>query len=449
MDYVPNTDADRATMLDAIGVQSIDDLFVDIPSHLRHPALNLPPGLPEMGLRRLMNDLAQRNTSLNGVACFLGAGAYNHFIPSVVHHITGRSEFYTAYTPYQPEVSQGTLQTIFEYQSAVCELTGMDISNSSMYDGASATAEAAILAQGVTGRRKIVVSPTINPDYLAVLKTYTAELGSTIVSEWGTEHCFQTGQTDTVEAEKVLGDDVACLVVQHPNFFGLLEPIERLADIAHRASALLVVVVDPISLGLLKPPGAYDADVAVGEGQSLGNAINFGGPYLGIFAAKEKYVRHMPGRIVGQTTDAEGRRGFVLTLQAREQHIRREKATSNICTNEALNALAALVYLSAMGKQGLRRVAELCVQKSHYAAEQIAKLPGYAIAFSGPFFKEFVVRCPRPVSEINAHLFRRNILGGYDLARIDDRLDGYMLVCVTEMNTKDEIDRLVEALGEL
>lgn len=449
MNYVPNTDADRAAMLEKIGVPSIEDLFHDIPRHLRRPTLNLPSGLSEVELRRLLGDLAGRNSSPNSMACFLGAGAYNHFVPAVVHHITGRSEFYTSYTPYQPEVSQGTLQTIFEYQTAICELTGMDVSNASMYDGATAAAEAAILAQSVTRRRKIVVSPTVNPDYLAVLKTYTAELGSTILYEWGMEGRLRTGRTEVAEAERVLDEDAACLAVQHPNFFGIIEPVERLADAAHKVGALFVVVVDPISLGLLKPPGSYDADVAVGEGQPLGNPISFGGPYLGIFTAKEKYVRQMPGRIVGQTTDGFGRRGFVLTLQAREQHIRREKATSNICTNEALNALAALVYLAALGSQGLRRVAELCVQKSHYAAKRIAGLPGYTALWNQPFFKEFVVRCPRPAAEINARLLERNIIGGYDLASVDARLADCMLLCVTEMNTKEEIDRLVEVLGTL
>ncbi|MBI2952769.1 MAG: aminomethyl-transferring glycine dehydrogenase subunit GcvPA [Chloroflexi bacterium] len=449
MRYIPNTDADRAAMLEAIGTSSIDKLFADIPAHLRRPSLNLPPALSEMQLKRLMAELAARNTTTASAACFLGAGAYHHFVPSVVHHITGRSEFYTSYTPYQAEASQGTLQTIFEYQTAICQLTGMDVANASMYDGATAAAEAAILAQGVTRRRKVVVSPAIQPDYLAVLKTYTAELGSDIATNWCLDDCLREGQTDPVAAEAVLDQDTACLLVQHPNFFGALEPMDRLAAAAHRVGALLVAIVDPISLGLLKPPGAYDADVAVAEGQPLGNSLAFGGPYLGIFASKESLVRHMPGRIVGQTTDGFGRRGFVLTLQAREQHIRREKATSNICTNEALNALAALVYLSAMGKQGLHRVAELCVQKSHHAAERIAALPGYSLAFAAPFFKEFVVRCPRSAADVNAHLLKHNIVGGYDLAAIDARLADCMLLCVTEMNTREEIDCLVEALKSL
>jgi glycine dehydrogenase subunit 1 len=448
MNYVSNTDADRAAMLQAIGVTSTEDLFVDLPRHLRQPKLSLPAGLSEVELNRLLPSLARRNANLAEYACFLGAGAYSHFIPSVVGHVVGRSEFATSYTPYQPELSQGTLQTIFEFQSAICELTGMDVSNASMYDGATSVAEAAILAQNATRRHKVVVSPGLNPDYLAVLNTYTAELDTTVEADWGRDYFLRRGKIDITLAADALTES-ACLIVQQPNFFGVLEPVAQLADAAHSAGALLIVVVDPISLGLFQPPGAYGADVAVGEGQSLGNAISFGGPYVGFFATSEKYLRQMPGRIVGQTTDHEGRRGFVLTLQAREQHIRREKATSNICTNEALNALAALAYLSALGPHGLRKAAELCVQKSHYAAERINSLKGYELVYTEPFFKEFVIRCPRPAAEVNNHLLQRKIIGGYDLARIDASLTNHMLLCVTEMNTKEEIDLLVSSLSPL
>ncbi len=446
MNYVPNTDADRAAMLEVVGAASIDELFEDIPRDLHHPSLNLPQELSELALKRTMSSLAGLNASADRFSVFLGAGAYNHFVPAVVHHVTGRSEFYTAYTPYQAEASQGTLQTIFEYQTAVCQLTGMDVANASMYDGATAVAEAAIMAQHATQRHKIVVSPTVHPDYVSVIETYTSELGSIVVSSWS-ENWARTGKTDLSEVQALVDDSAACLVVQHPNFFGCLEDVELLADAVHKAGALLIVIVDPISLGMLRAPGSYGADVAVGEGQSLGNPMSFGGPYLGLFATEEKLLRLMPGRIVGQAADREGRRGFVLTLQAREQHIRREKATSNICTNEALDALAALVYLSAMGPRGLRQVAETCVRKAHYAADRIADVPGYELAFPSPFFKEFVIRCPRPPAEINAQLLKQRIIGGYDLSGAFPALADHMLLCVTEMNTRDEIDRLVDILA--
>lgn len=446
MNYVPNTDDDRTTMLGRIGAKSTEELFHDLPAHLRHPELDLPAPLSELGLTRLMTELAQTNTGTHQHACFLGAGAYNHFIPSIVHHITGRAEFYTSYTPYQAELSQGTLQSIFEFQTLVCQLTGMDVSNSSMYDGASAAAEAVILAHHATKRPRVLVAPSIHPDYLAVIKTYTCELGLSVDAGWDSGACIDSGRVDPSSIAQAIDANTACVVVQHPNFFGCLEDVESLAQLAHGAGALLVVVVDPISLGILKPPGAYPADVAVAEGQSLGNPLSFGGPYLGLFAAKQQFLRLMPGRIAGQAFDAQGRRGFVLTLQAREQHIRREKATSNICTNEALNALAATVYLSAMGKRGLRRVAEICAQKSHYAAEAIDALKGFELAYSHPFFKEFVVRCPRPAPEVNRFLLEKGIIGGYDLGKIQPKLGDCMLLCVTEMNTRGEIDRLAQTL---
>ncbi|MHB1416045.1 MAG: aminomethyl-transferring glycine dehydrogenase subunit GcvPA, partial [Chloroflexota bacterium] len=375
---------------------------------------------------------------------FLGAGAYNHFIPAVVGRMVGRSEFYTSYTPYQPEISQGTLQSIFEFQTLICELTQMDVSNASLYDGASATAEALVLAVSVTRRRKLVLGDTVHPEYRTVLRTYTRELGLEIV-EGGRR---DGGRLDPAWVRAAVDENTACVIAQQPNFLGCLEDMEALARAAHEVGALFVAVYDPISLGLLRPPGAYGADVAVAEGQPLGIPISFGGPSLGLFSCAEKYLRQMPGRLVGETVDDQGRRGYVLTLQAREQHIRREKATSNICTNQALMALAATVYLSYMGPQGLRRVAELCLQKAHYAAERLGTLAGYSLAFADPFFKEFALRCPRPPALVNAGLARRGIVGGYELGRDYPELADCLLFCVTEMNPREDIDRLVAALAE-
>lgn len=445
MSYIPHTDSDRAAMLAEIGVESIGDLFLDVPESVRYPELKLPPPLSEMEILRELKAMSEENADLDHYACFLGAGAYNHFVPSVVGHVIGRSEFYTAYTPYQPEISQGTLQAIFEYQSMVCALTGMDVANASHYDGATSLAEAAIMAVNVARgkRRKIIVSPTVHPEYRATLRTYTPGPDLTISN---LQYPISNTQLD---------DDTACLIIQNPDFFGQLlsadseNGLSGLADAVHKSGALLVVVVDPISLGLFTPPGEYGADIVVGEGQSLGNPLNFGGPYLGIFACREEYMRKMSGRLVGETVDTEGRRGFVLTLSAREQHIRRERATSNICTNEALCALAAGAYLAAMGKSGLRKVAQLCYHKAHYAAKQIAAIPGFDLVVDKPFFKEFVVRCPRPPAEINEALLERGIIGGYDLGRDYPQLENHMLLCVTEMNTRAEIDSLVKALEEV
>ncbi len=450
MSYVPHTDSDRAAMLAEIGAETIGDLFQDVPESVRYPDLKLPAPLSEMEVLGELRAMSEENADLDHHACFLGAGAYNHFVPSVVGHVIGRSEFYTAYTPYQPEISQGTLQAIFEYQSMVCDLTGMDAANASHYDGATSLAEAALMAvNAFRGRRtKIIVSPTVHPEYRATLRTYTPGPDLTVIGD------LEVGswRLEVGDLEALLDDDTACLIIQNPDFFGQLLPaseLEQLAEAVHEAGALLVVAVDPISLGLFTPPGEYGADIVVGEGQPLGNPLNFGGPYLGMFACREKTMRKLPGRLVGETVDTEGRRGFVLTLAAREQHIRRERATSNICTNQALCALAAGAYLAAMGKSGMRKVAELCYHKAHYAAQQIAALPGFDLVSDRPFFKEFVVRCPKPPSEINEALLERGIIGGYDLGRDYARLENHMLLCVTEMNTRGEIDRLVKALQEV
>jgi glycine cleavage system P protein (glycine dehydrogenase) subunit 1 len=440
--FIPNTDADRAAMLTTIGVATVDDLFRDVPASAKLSKINLPSALSEMELMNELNSMAGRNANLDDNACFLGAGAYNHFIPATVPHLIFRSEFYTAYTPYQAEISQGTLQTIFEYQSLICNLTGMDAANASHYDGATATAEAAILAvNAVQGRDKIIVSPTLHPEYRATMRTYLEGQEIRVVGDEDLR-----ASLDQV-LQKHLDDRTAGVIVQNPDFLGEERDLKAIADRVHMAGALFIVNAYPISLGIFKPPSDYGADVVVGEGQSLGNAIAFGGPYLGIFATKEKYIRRMAGRLVGQTIDTNGRRGFVLTLQAREQHIRREKATSNICTNQALNALAACVYLSTLGKTGLRQVAELCFHKAHYAAKKIDALPGYRV-LSKEFFNEFIVQCPQPVTKINAWLQSHKIIGGYDLSRDYPHLQNAMLVAVTEMNTREQIDGLTKALSE-
>jgi len=428
--YIPNTDDDRRAMLGAIGVASIDELFADIPTEFRIDGLGLPPALAELDLTREMTAEASRNiVAGNGVATFLGAGAYRHYIPSTVSHIVGRSEFYTAYTPYQPEISQGTLQTMFELQSMICELTGMDVANAGMYDGATALAEACLMACRVTGRNRIAVHSSVNPAYLAVVRTYAhgPDLAVDIVDD-----------TEVTEEH-------ACLAVQHPAFLGSLIDVWTLGDAARDAGALYVAAVDPNSLGLLTPPGEYGADIAVAEGQSLGWPVNFGGPYLGLFACREQYIRQLPGRIVGRTNDLEGRTGYVLTLQTREQHIRRERATSNICTSQQLVGLAATVYLATVGKHGLRQIAEACYHKAHYAVQLLDELDGYSVDLNQTFFKEFVLRCPGPPADISRGLLKRGIIGGLD---VSGQVENGMLLCVTEVNTREEIERLRDALME-
>jgi glycine dehydrogenase subunit 1 len=443
--YIPITDADRAAMLQRIGVHSLQDLFADVPQDALHPQINLPSALSEMDLMRTLRGMAEQNANAGEYAYFIGAGAYNHFIPATVPHLIFRAEFFTAYTPYQPEISQGTLQTIFEYQSMICDLTGMDAANASHYDGATAAAEAAVMAiNSVKNGNKIIVSPTLHPHYRETMRTYLQGQNIPIVGDADVSLSL-----DAV-LDKHLDQETAGVLVANPDFLGNVRDLKAIADRVHAAGALLIVSAYPIALGIYQPPGAYGADIVIGEGQSLGNALGFGGPYLGIFACKEKYLRRMAGRLVGQTTDTKGRRGFVLTLQTREQHIRREKATSNICTNEALNALAACVYLATLGKQGLRRVAELCYHKAHYLAKAIRESRelqelGYRVV-NDEFFNEFVVECPKPVAAINRALYQQKIIGGYDLSNAYPHLKNAMLLAVTEMNTREQIDAFVSAL---
>ncbi len=438
MSYIPNTDADRAEMLSAIGVGSLDDLFAPIPKHLQYSQeLNIPSRMDQITLAKHLNKLAAKNVHAEAYPCFLGAGIYDHYVPPAVAAITGRSEFYTSYTPYQPEVSQGMLQSIFEFQTLLCQLLAMDVANASMYDGATALAEAAIMAAELTGRTRVTVLHSVHPAYRQVLETYLRHVGIAIDVVTDAESLEATGQT-------------AAVIVQHPNFFGTLEDMERLGQESHAKGALLIACVDPISLGLLTPPGEYDADIVVGEGQSLGCPMGYGGPLLGFFACKTKFMRRLPGRIVGQTTDGDGKRAFVMTLRTREQDIRRERATSNICTNVALFALAATVYMATLGRKGLAQTAELCLQKSHYAAAEIAKLPGYTLAFpEKPFFKEFVIQTPIDPSVIREKLLEMGMIGGLPLGGMYPQMENAMLVCVTEQRTKEEIDALVTALGSM
>lgn len=444
MNFVPNTDSQRERLLARIGVKSVEDLFEDIPKEIRlKRSLDIRGGMSEQELVKHVQGLANINKTVEEYSSYLGAGAYEHFIPSFVDQLLLRSEFYTAYTPYQPEISQGTLQAIYEYQTLVCELTGMDAANASMYDGASALAEAALMTCDATRRDKVLVLQTVHPEYRDVLNTYLPPRGVKLV-----EIPYQDGGADLSALEAALQEDVAGVVIQNPNFFGSVEKAEEIARLAHAKGALLVMAVNPVSLGLLKSPGECRADIVVGEGQPFGNPLNFGGPYLGFLATQDKFVRRMPGRIVGVAKDKNGKKGYVLTLQAREQHIRREKATSNICSNEALCALAFTMHLSALGKTGIVELAYLNLQNAHYAAREIEKIPGMSLAFSGPFFHEFVVETKAEPGKINAWLLENKIIGGLDLARFYPELDHHLLFCVTETKCKKDIDRLVARLGE-
>ena len=445
--YVPNTGQNVAVMLADIGVSSIDDLFSVIPPEFRlTEPLSLPKALSEPELSAELNRVAAKCAHSMQYTSYLGGGLYEHFVPSVVRHMLTRGEFYTAYTPYQAEVSQGTLQAIFEYQTMICELTEMDVANASLYDAGTAVAEAAVMSCGATRRNKVVVSRAINPRYRQVLRTYAHPRGIEIVT---VDYDTQSGATPPESVPKDLLDDAACLIVQSPNYFGIVEDMAALSEATHRSRALFVAVVNPISLGILAPPGSYGADIALGEGQPLGNPISFGGPLLGFFATTSKLMRKMPGRLVGQTHDDQGRRGYVLTLQAREQHIRRESATSNICSNEALCALAATIYLSLMGPSGLRKVAELCTWNAHYLHDKIAKIPEYEFPFDGPFFNEFAVRGRRPPAERNRRLLERGIIGGKMTEADSPELTGCPLWPATKPGPRQELDTLIRELEVL
>jgi glycine dehydrogenase subunit 1 len=434
-------------MLHTVGVKSLDDLFQDVPSAQRFPDLDLPPALTEMEVVSELSDLAEANETVRELVCFLGAGAYYHYIPAAVDQILRRSEFYTAYTPYQPEISQGTLRAIFDYQSLITALTGMDVSNASHYDGATAAAEAVSMAFAhFRGKRcKVLLSPALNPQSRQVIRTYHDGTEVQIVGDEINGN-LKDGFVSLLDQ---IDGQTALVMVQYPDFFGRIYDFTALAEAVHKAGALLAISVNPLSLGILTPPGEFGADIVTGEGQSLGIPLSYGGPYLGIFATRQEYVRKMAGRLVGETIDNRGQRAYVLTLTAREQHIRREKATSNICSNQGVMALAATVYMSLLGKNGLRQVAELCYQKAHYAAQRLAQIPGFSLWTDTPFFHEFVLQCPKPVSELNEELLDYGILGGYDLSQDYPELQNCMLVAVTEMISREDIDLLVETLTEV
>jgi glycine dehydrogenase subunit 1 len=445
--YLPMTEQDRKDMLAAVGVASVDELFADIPASVRFQGeLNISEALNEQAMLRHMRTLSGRNADFDRYASFLGAGMYDHHLPVVVNHVISRSEFYTAYTPYQPEISQGELQAIFEFQSYICELTGMAVANASMYDGATALAEAGALAHGATKRRQIVVSRAVHPEARAILRTSARGLNLDVI-----EVGYADGVTNVEELKSAVGADTAAVIVQSPNFFGCIEDVAAIEPIIHGAGGLLVVSCNPLSLGLLEPPGKLGADIVVGDTQPFGIPASFGGPSCGYFAVADAWMRRMPGRIVGQTVDRDGKRGFVLTLQAREQHIRREKATSNICSNQALLALCASVYLSTLGKQGIRDVAGLNVQKAHFAAKAIGSRNKLKVAFASPFFNEFAVKLGEgaDVGAINSKLLEHGFIGGYDLGRDYPELKGHMLVAVTEQRTKEDIEQFADRLEEL
>jgi glycine dehydrogenase subunit 1 len=438
--YLPDTEQDKKEMLEYLGMSSIEELFADIPSELRLKGeLNIPDADPEPVLLKKMNKLAAKNLNADQYATFLGAGTYDHYIPSVVDHMISRSEFYTAYTPYQPEISQGELQAIFEFQTMVAELTGMDLANSSMYDGFTSLAEAASLAVASTRRSKVLVSKAVHPESRSILTTVAKGQG------YGVEEVsLASDVTDLEQLKSQIEKDTAAVIVQYPNFFGSIEDLAEVKKIAEENGAMLIVSSNPLALALLQSPGKLGADIVIGDMQPLGIPMSFGGPHCGYFAVKNKYMRKIPGRIVGQTHDDSGKRGFVLTLQAREQHIRRDKATSNICSNQALNALASSICMSALGKQGIREMAQQNVEKSDYMAKSLQK-KGFNVLNKSAFFNEFVVELPLPVKEVNTKLLESGFIGGYDLG-IDYGFDNQMLVAVTEQRTKEEIDQFVEAL---
>ncbi len=445
MPFIPNTDENRNEMLKAIGVSDFEELLKPIPEKVRFRGkMNLPTPLSEYEVTLLVKKLSEKNRHAGNYLCFLGGGAYDHFIPAAVNHLISRSEFYTAYTPYQPEVSQGNLQSIYEYQTMIANLTAMDVANASMYDGGSALAEAALMASGETRREEIIISKSVHPFYREVVKTYCYRSGMRVV-----EVEIKDGTTDLNRLRDGISERTAAVLIQHPNFFGNLEEVEEVESITHKNGALYVVSVDPISLGVLKPPGEYGADIATGEGQCLGNPLNFGGPYLGIFATRKDLIRRMPGRLAGITVDSKGKRGFVLTLQTREQHIRREKATSSICTNEQLCALSSTIYLALMGKEGIPTVSRLCLQKAHYLSELIKNIDGFELLFNKPFFKEFAIKTPVEPAKIIELMKKEKIFAGIDLKRFDYGIGNGLLVAVTEKRTKEEMDHYAEVLSKI
>ena len=443
MSYIPHTESETTEMLAEIGVDSIEALFEEVPAAHRFPRLNLPPPMSEMEVAAEMLALSEANDHAQDYAIFRGAGAYHHFIPSVVNHMLLRGEFYTAYTPYQPEISQGTLQATYEYQSMMCALTGMDAANASHYDGATSLAEAVTVALEVTRhkRKKIILSHAIHPQYREVVRTYHQGRSIRIVGD--------RGRGEIVDLMEMLDENTAMLALQYPNFFGQIDDFTALADAVHEVGALLVFVVNPMALSLFQSPGKLGADIVVGEGQPMGIPLGYGGPYLGFFAIRQRHVRKIAGRIIGETVDADGKRAYVMTLRPREQDIKRERATSNICTNQGLMALSASIYMALMGKNGLRQVGRLNYHKAHYAADRIHELDGFNVDKSKVFFNEFMVACPRPVAEINEVLLEQGIIGGCDLGQRYFHLQDRMLLCVTETNSRQEIDRLVEILGGL
>jgi glycine dehydrogenase subunit 1 len=443
MSYLPHTPEEREEMLRAIGVQTVEDLFSNVPENLRSGPLQIPPGMSEMEVLRLLQSLASENVSLETRPAFLGGGAYHHYIPAAVGAITGRSEFYTAYTPYQAELSQGTLQAMYEYQTMVAELTGLDISNASLYDAATAITEACTIAINQTRRDRIAVLSGLNPEYRAVLDTYVHAQGFHLVD------VPESWTLEPADLDAVLDDSIAGVIVQSPNFWGALERMPQITDMAHAHGSLVIAVGNPLSFAILSPPGEYGADIAVGCGQPFGIPLSYGGPYLGLIATRSGLERRLPGRIAGETVDNTGKRGFVLTLQAREQHIRREKATSNICTNHQLMALAATVYLSLLGKQGIQELATQCVQRAHYAARCLAAIPGFSVAFEAPFFNEFTLRTPVPAAEVNRFLLARGIVGGVDLGTVSPEMADCLLLAFTEMSSRQQIDDLVTTLQQL
>jgi glycine dehydrogenase subunit 1 len=451
MPFLPHTDSERAEMLRVIGVKKSEELFSAIPQDFRFPGLKLPPAISEPEVAAEMRGLAEANHHAQNAACFLGAGAYNHFVPAAINHLLLRGEFYTAYTPYQPEISQGTLQSIFEFQTLIAALTGMEVANASHYDGATAAAEAVILAlHQARGRRRVVLSPVLHPEYRQTIRTYLQGAGVRFAGDETPEtySAFQA-RSRAKHLATCIDESTAVVVVPYPSFVGEVEDLASLAEIAHTAGALMAVSVNPIMLGLLKSPGEMGADIVFGEGQPLGIPLSYGGPYLGFFATRQSFLHKMSGRIAGETVDGQGRRGYALTLAAREQHIKRERASSNICTNQGLMALAATIYLSLMGRHGLRRVAELCYHRAGYAAERLARIPGFQVVSRFPFFNEFMLRCPKSVTTINRNLLDHwEIIGGYDLGQDYPCLANHMLLAFTEMTPREQIDKLAEALAE-